>query len=692
MSEPDACYPFGALVGQEPLRTALLLGAVDPSLGGVLIRGEKGTAKSTAARALARLLPPIQVTPGCPYRCDPARPWADCPTCGVRDEVTPTVEIPTPHVDLPLGATEDRVLGTLDLERMLKDGRATLKAGLLAEAHRGVLYIDEVNLLADHLVDSLLDVATSGVNTVQRDGVAARHPARFLLIGSMNAEEGELRPQLLDRFGLAVEVAAPTEVAPRAEVVRRRLAFEADPAAFAARWAAEDHALGVRVAQARAALAGVVVPDGLLTAISRLCIETGVDGLRADIALYKASRALAALDGRAVVARADLQTAAAYALPHRRRKPLGSNGLSSGDIDRLLGPDDQPNEPSHPPRPEPNEPNHAPPPTAPNEPNDPSSFQPNEPNEPSDPGPNEPNDPPPAELPNEPNEAGQGRPDQVLPPGSPGTLPRLPDVPNRRPSAAALPGKHAARGVGAGRGAFVRSVRTETPRELAVDATLRSAILRRGPAGGAIPALEPGDLHGKERRAEVGTLVLFVVDTSGSMGARRRTETVKGAVLDLLGAAYQRRDRVAVVTARGPRAEVALGPTRSVEQAEVALRQLPTGGRTPLAHALALAAEVVAAAERHGPTLLVLLTDGRANVALPGTEGDPWEQALAAAAALAASGAAAVVFDTEEGFGRAGRAADLAAALGAAHLPLAGFSGDAVRDRVDFPATRGDNR
>ena len=711
-------YPFGALVGQDGLKRALLLGAVDPSLGGVLIRGEKGTAKSTAARALAALLPPLRVAAGCEYRCDPDRPWPDCPHCAEVEGDRPSAEIPAPHVDLPLGATEDRVLGTLDLERMLKDGRSTLKPGLLAEAHRGVLYVDEVNLLADHLVDALLDVAVSGINSVQRDGVAARHPARFLLVGSMNAEEGELRPQLLDRFGLAVEVAAPNEPNLRAEVVRRRLAFEADPAGFAARWAAEDQELGGRVARARAALPGVAVPDGLLTAITRLCVEAGVDGLRADIALYKAARALAALDGRPAARRDDVRDAAELVLPHRRRRqPFQPPGMDPAEIDRLLGPD-EPDEtnPTPPgrgeanesgePGPGKNEPNGSgDPPARQNEPNtsgapgserEESASPPAGKNEPNGstttpPRPNEPDDEPgPTSAPNEPTQGRSGRPDRVLAPGSSGEMPRPAVDPATRVAPGVTPGRHAVRAV-AERGVAVRPIRDESPRELAVNATVRSAILRHDPANG-MPAIEKGDLHGIERRAEAQALVLFVVDTSGSMGARRRTEAVKAAALDLLGEAYRRRDRVAVVTARGPRAEVALEPTRGVDRAESALRQLPTGGRTPLAHALTLAAELAAAEGRSGPTLAVILTDGRANVPLPGTEGDPWAQALRAASGLAATGTSAVVFDTEEGFGRAGRAAELAAALGADHLPLARFGADEVRGRLDLDPIEGGPR
>src|SRR3954447_560123 len=275
-------YPFAALVGQDLLKTALLLNAVNPGIGGVLVRGEKGTAKSTAARALAALLPPLRTVPGCPFNCDPEAPWAGCPHCGASAE-RQAAETAVPFVDLPLGATEDRVLGTLDFERALREGRRALQPGLLARAHRGILYIDEVNLLPDHLVDVLLDAAAAGVNTVQREGVSVSHPARFLLIGTMNPEEGDLRPQLLDRFGLVVEVTGPREPELRAEVVRRRLEFEADPQGFLARWEGEQRALRARLADARTRLGQVVFPEGLATLINRLCCELEVEGLRADL-------------------------------------------------------------------------------------------------------------------------------------------------------------------------------------------------------------------------------------------------------------------------------------------------------------------------------------------------------------------------------------------------------------------------
>jgi magnesium chelatase subunit D len=610
-------YPFSALVGQEPLKTALLLNAVYPGIGGVLVRGEKGTAKSTAARALRALLPPLRVVEGCPSRCDPDAPWAECPHCGPLAERR-AAEAPVPFIDLPLGATEDRVLGTLDFERALREGRRVFQPGLLAAAHRGILYIDEVNLLPDHLVDVLLDAAALGVNTVQREGVSASHPARFLLIGTMNREEGDLRPQLLDRFGLMVEVVGPRDPAERAEVVRRRLAFEADPVAFAARWEGEQEALRRRIAAARERLPNVALDDALLTVISRLCCEFEVDGLRADIVMHKAARALAALDGRPEATTDDVRRAAELVLPHRqRRRPFEQPHLDRERVDEALA------------------------------------------------------------RAQAPSETAEG--EQVFEPASPQPVRRIEVAPPAGASPSVPRGRRNPTPTRE-RGHYVRAVPDEKPSDLAVDATLRAAVLRGGQADGR-PVIEPYDLHRKERAGKTGTLILFVVDASGSMAARRRMELVKGAVVGLLQSAYEQRDEVGVIAFRGPQAEVLLPPTGSVELAERALRTLPTGGRTPLAHALLTAGEVLGRSRRtrpEVPALLVLLSDGKANVALPETTGDPWQQALAAAQELARERIPALVLDADAEFVRMGRAAELAEALGAECLALDGLSAETL--------------
>jgi magnesium chelatase subunit I len=332
-------YPFSAIVGQDEMKLALLIAATDPGIGGVMVFGDRGSGKSTAVRALAALLPAMAAVRGCVFHCDPALGpggcGADCPArAGGAD---PGVEmIATPVVDLPLGATEDRVVGALDLERALTRGEKRFEPGLLARAHRGFLYIDEVNLLEDNLVDLLLDVAASGENVVEREGLSVRHPARFVLIGSGNPEEGELRPQLLDRFGLSVEVRTPQVLAERVEVVRRRDAFDRDAPAFLARWAEADAAVGARIALARARLGALEVPTAALEAGSRLCMAIGADGLRGELTVMRAARALAALEGETVVSEATIRRVAPMALRHRlRRNPLDEAG-STARIERAM--------------------------------------------------------------------------------------------------------------------------------------------------------------------------------------------------------------------------------------------------------------------------------------------------------------------------------------------------------------------
>jgi magnesium chelatase subunit I len=322
-------FPFSAIVGQDEMKLALLIAAVDASVGGVLVFGDRGTGKSTTVRALAALLPAMRAVVGCPYGCDPGATARLCAQCsgGKRKAAPKSHSVPVPVVDLPLGATEDRVVGALDLERALAEGVKAFEPGLLARAHRGFLYIDEVNLLEDHLVDVLLDVAASGENVVEREGLSVRHPARFVLIGSGNPEEGELRPQLLDRFGLSVEVKTPTELATRVEVVKRRDAFERDADGFCAAWKKEDDRLRRRIVAARERVAGVQVPDATLERAAQLCMRLGTDGLRGELTLVRAARALAAFDGDATVGDAHLRRVAAPALRHRlRRNPLDEAG------------------------------------------------------------------------------------------------------------------------------------------------------------------------------------------------------------------------------------------------------------------------------------------------------------------------------------------------------------------------------
>jgi len=615
-----ATFPFSAIVEQTQLKTALLLCAVDPSLGGVLIRGDKGTAKSTAARALTDILPLIERVAGCAFNCAPGAPYKYCETCNTEHATAQADSVP--FITLPLGATEDRVIGTLDLEQALKGGARVFKPGLLAAAHRGILYIDEVNLLPDHLVDVLLDAAAMGVNAVQREGLSVTHPARFTLIGTMNLEEGDLRPQLLDRFGLMVEVTAPRDKTLRSEVVRRRIAFEASPTAYAAAWMAEQQTLRHQLATAQLLLPKVTLDDALLDLISHLCCEFEVASLRADIVMHKAARALAALEGRSQVTPQDVRGAAELVLPHRRRrKPFEQPGLDKDQLDELMQ----------------------------------QALQPPDEGE-SDADTEQEND--------EDNGESQDQ-QQVFAAASAGNVRKIDvdTVANRYAS-----GKRST-AQDAPRGRVVRVVQDQNPSSLAVGATLRSAALR----GADDFQVTKSDLHQQIRVGKNANLILFVVDASGSMAAQRRMEAVKGAVLSLLTDAYQQRDEVAVISFRGESAQLLLSPTRSVDLAEQNLRELPTGGRTPLSHALSVALETL---ETTGmPPLLVLLSDGKANVAL--TDGnDPWQESLRFAALLAERGTPALVLDTETGYLRLGKARQLAQALGAEYLTLEELSAE----------------
>jgi magnesium chelatase subunit I len=332
-------YPFSAIVGQDEMKLSLLIAAVDRSIGGVMVFGDRGTGKSTAARALASLLPNIDIKVGCRYNCEP-KSMSECPG-GCSAAKAKTASIPVPFVDLPLGATEDRVTGALDIERALSLGEKAFEPGLLARANRGFLYIDEVNLLEDHIVDLLLDVAISGENLVEREGLSVRHNARFVLVGSGNPEEGELRPQLLDRFGLSVEVRTPTTLKERVEVVRRVDSFGRDPEAYAATWQTQEAETRKSIERARKAIATVTVSDEVLEAASRLCMALGADGLRGELTLIRAARAVAALNRKKATTIKHLATVAPMALRHRlRRNPLDDTGTTvrvERAIEEVLG-------------------------------------------------------------------------------------------------------------------------------------------------------------------------------------------------------------------------------------------------------------------------------------------------------------------------------------------------------------------
>ncbi|WP_448611324.1 putative cobaltochelatase [Geodermatophilus sp. URMC 60] len=655
-------YPFGAVVGMDDMRLALLLNAVSPAVGGVLVRGEKGTAKSTTVRALAAVLPPVDVVAGCRFACDPAAPDPGCPD-GPHDAGVAGLTRPARLVELPVGASEDRVVGSLDLERALTEGVKAFEPGLLAAAHRGVLYVDEVNLLHDHLVDLLLDAAALGTAYVEREGVSVRHAARFLLVGTMNPEEGELRPQLLDRFGLTVEVAAPRDPAERAEVVRRRFAYDADPAGFAASWADEEAGLARRIAGARARLPHVVLSDEALRQVTAVCAAFDVDGLRADLVTARAAIAHAAWCGREEVTEDDVRVAARLALPHRRRRnPFDAPGLDDETLEQAL----QDSRPDEDPPEGPDGDGGAPPPPPP--PSD---------GDPGPPGPRDLDSDRPAEGAESADAPARER--AAVAPADPFRTRRL-EVPG---TGAGVAGRRSrARG---DRGRVVGATRPSgTVSRLHLTGTVLAAAPHQVARGRTGPGLRIAreDLRQAVLEGREGNLVLFVVDASGSMGARSRMAAVKGAVLSLLLDAYQRRDKVGLVTFRGAEAELALPPTWSVEAAAARLTALPTGGRTPLAAGLLRAHETLRVERVRDPQrrpLLVVVTDGRATGA---RGGDHLGQARRAAGLLAADGTAAVVVDCESGPVRLGLAGALGTALGAQTLRLEELAAESLAATV----------
>ena len=587
-------YPFTAVVGHDRLRLALVLCAIRPEIGGVLIRGEKGTAKSTAVRGLAAVLARLD---------DSAR-----------------------LVELPIGATEDRVIGSLDLQKVLRDGEHAFSPGLLARAHGGVLYVDEVNLLPDHLVDVLLDAAAMGRVHIERDGVSYSHESRFMLVGTMNPEEGELRPQLLDRFGLTVDVAASRDVDERVSVIRQRLAYEADPVAFASRYADEDAALAAQISAARSSVSAVALSDKDLRTIAALCAAFEVDGMRADLVIARTAVAHAAWRGADAVDEQDIRVAAELALPHRRRRdPFDEPGLDPERLDQALssGSDDDPEPPdSDPPR------------------------------------------------------GGASSPDDAaVQPVSTASRPSAPPSAPFRTRVLTVPGvgdgAPGRRSRARNRAGVVIKADPDTGHGLHVFASVTAAVGRSGS-----PRIQPADVRHAVRAGREGNLVVFLVDASGSMAARDRMSAVAGAALSLLRDAYQRRDKVAVITFRGDSASVLLPPTASVHIASNRLARFDTGGTTPLAQGLLAARDLVARQKVRDPSrrsLVIVLTDGRA------TGGpDPLGRTRTAAARLVAEGAAAVVVDCETSFVRLGLADVLAGQLGAPAVRLAQLHADGL--------------
>ncbi len=638
-------FPFSAIVGQETLKTALLVNAVDPRVGGVLIRGERGTAKSTAVRALAAILPPIRVVNGCRFGCDPALVDQLCDECSSRaaEALLEVVERAPAVVDLPVSATEDRVVGTLDVEAALSRGERRFESGLLARANRGILYVDEVNLLDDHLVDTLLDSAAMGLNIVEREGITFSHPARFILIGTMNPEEGDVRPQLLDRFGLCVDVTGLGDPVQRVAVLERNQEFDADASAFLAQWEPAQARLREQLARARLLALEVRVPRELLFLIAEVCERAGVDGHRADLTIARGAAALAALAGRDVATDDDVRRIAPLALTHRVRKQPRELDAGQLTMESFLTDTRR------------------------------TVAQAEEGAGADVTGPGE----------AEPGAAAALREGVASSEsGSVGTdavLEALPDV-RRRSSQ----GRRQESRADDGRGRYVRAeAASGSARDIAIDATVRAAAGRGASGSAGRLEIKRDDLRTKVRTRRMGASIVFCVDASGSMSAGARIEAAKAAVMGLLSDAYVRRDRVGLVAFRGDGAEVLLTPTSSVELAKARLRTLPTGGATPLAAGITRSLELLAAEARRDPTCmlwLVLVTDGRANVASGGPSGAA--DAREAASHVAEAGVHALLVDTSPAASSGAFAREIARSAGAEYLRLAGQDGAAVETAV----------
>ena len=600
-------YPFSAIVGQDEMKLALILSVVDPKIGGVLIMGHRGTGKSTAVRALADLLPEISVVEGCAYGCDPQDERSLCDDCAgntsghegrLRSPQPPTTFVittrPVPVVDLPLGATEDRVCGTIDIERALNQGKKEFEPGLLARANRGFLYIDEVNLLDDHLVDILLDVSSSGWNKVERESVSVEHPASFVLIGSGNPEEGELRPQLLDRFGLHAEVTTENYLGNRVSIVERRDAFDHDPEAFRAEFAGEQKRLRDRITYARQDLPRVKFDRELLIRIAQFCAELKVDGHRGELTIMRAARALAAFEGRNVVEDEDVKRVVNMSLRHRLRKDILEDTATTERIEQAV--DSVMNNP---------------PPSAPDKKKSKknSSKQKNSENG-VQPG---------GAATSGPTEGrGRGRSNTQEVPSPPAERGRISapqwDDEFRKQKRARKGDTQArqSRGLkavsGQPRGRYSRSVLFKSAgARIAIDATLRALANSTSPSHA---------IRYKLLKHKQGTLYIFAIDTSGSM-ATNRISRAKASILKLLRRSYLNRDHVAVVSFHGTSADVALPPSRSIIRARRVLDSLQMGGSTPLSAGLNCTIEMIRRyRDHHSDTSVLLFTDGHANVAM----------------------------------------------------------------------------
>ncbi|MDI6885690.1 MAG: putative cobaltochelatase [archaeon] len=680
--------PFTAIVGQERMKKALILNAINPRIGGVLIRGEKGTAKSTAVRALAELLPEIEVVNGCPFNCNPYDGREMCDLCYAKKTNGEKLGVAKRRmwvVDLPLGATEDRVVGSIDVEKAIKEGIKALEPGILAAANRGILYIDEVNLLDDHVADVILDSAAMSINVVEREGVSVSHPSKFILVGTMNPEEGELRPQLLDRFGLQASVESIDDAAKRVEIVKLVGSFEKNPAEFKERFEEKQKELREKIEHAKKIVNEVEISDDLLEITADTCIKLGVRTHRAEIVIDRTAKAIAAFEGRKKVTFEDTKEAMELALPHRmRRKPFEPPHLDTKEFDEMMSDTkkehkDEKQENKHQ---QGKEHEHR-----------------NEPQRPSNPNSGDAN-----------NDTGKDKEPQkefVLDIGDPIDIRvvRQKQKKDRR-YRRKISGRRIPTLSLRNDGKYVRyGIPKGEIKDVALDATIRAAApyqkKRRGDSDlspyracgvvGRSPTavvIKSSDIREKIRVGKVSTATMFVVDASGSMGANRRMESAKGAALSLLLDSYQQRDKVGMVAFRGNQADVLLPLCSSVDLAYKSLKELPTGGRTPLSAGLERGLNLLMIEKKKDEgaiPVLVLISDGRANVSRGTT--DIRMELLALAEQARAKGIQVIVIDTEVVKNsflqlQLGYCREIASYSGGRYYPIADLTPQAVHDIV----------
>lgn len=626
------------------MKKALLLNAINPKIGGVLIRGEKGTAKSTAVRALAHLLPEQEVVDGCIFGCDPKDPIHFCSDCKEKSGIN-IKKGQMRFIELPVSSTEDKVIGSLDIEYALKYGERKFEPGVLARANRNILYVDEVNLLNDHIIDVLFDAAAMGVNIIEREGVSYEHPSSFILIGTMNPEEGDLRPQFLDRFGLCVDIEGIKDCNTRVEVIRRRYLYDSNPELFESEWKFQEQEIREKILTAKKIFPSVSISEEMIHLIAQICIDMAVDGHRADIIMLKTAKTISAFHGRTETTEDDVREAAELVLNHRMHShPMSDQQMDKDKIDESIQKSQQKRE-----KPQENE----------------------EQNE-QDQHPQE-------------NTVPDGSITTVFEEGSPFKIDQKPLLAPRRIDSFKREGSGRRSVTESRDGKYVRSrIPGKLTADIALDATIRAAAPHQKSRNGDLSVIiEPSDIREKVRERKMGNTVLFVVDASGSMGAQQRMTAVKGAILSLLIDAYQKRDKVGLVAFRGNNAEVLLPPTSSVELARKCMQCLPVGGKTPLAHGLSKGLEVLQREKminNQSILRLILISDGKANVSMG--SGSPLDDVLEIAHQIRESGISSLVIDTEKSYIAFGLARRISDQIGAKYLKLDELQADKIADVV----------